>query len=440
MRFPWPRTLLWRTFLLILLLLGLSLLGWYQIYRQYVMEPRTRQLAEMVSSVINLTRSALLASEPDQRLALLGELNSLEGIRLFPAETGDDIVPLHEGTQMRIVQDRVRQRLGQGTRFTAELNGEAGFFVSFLIDPAVPDDEYWIMLPPERVERLLTGHWIGWGIAAICSSLLGAWLLVLGVTRPLKSFENAVRAVGRGERTDALPESGPQEVATLAAAFNQMSLDLAELESDRALVLAGVSHDLRTPLARLRLGIELSGAPEAEVIAMQGDIDDMERTIRQFLDFAREAQAEEGEAVALVPLLTELADAYQRRGHDVTLVTPRPVRAHIRPQAFRRAITNLIDNALRYADAHGPVTLRLETDRRTISVTVADRGPGIPPEQAERLKRPFTRLESARSNVQGSGLGLAIVERIARQHGGRLDLLAREGGGLEAVLRLARQH
>lgn len=440
MRLPWPHTLLWRSFLLIVLLLGCTLVAWFQIYRQYAQEPRTRQIAQLVVSVINLSRSALLAADHDQRIALLQELNAREGIRIFPAEPDDELQPYPHGLQMRIVQDQVRQRLGAYTRFTGELDGESGFFVSFRVDESVADDEYWLMLPAERVERVLATHWIAWGLIALVSSLLGAWLLVLGINRPLKTLENAARALGRGEKIEMLSEQGPREIATLAAALNQSSRDLTQLESDRALILAGVSHDLRTPLARLRLGIELSGANPEDLAAMEGDIDEMDRIINQFLDFARDQHAETLVMHDISATLEELAEHYRRRGARLDIHIPAGIRLPLRAQSVRRAVINLLDNALRHAGPDLPLKLELQNLGDEVRIEIADRGPGIPEHEVERLKRPFTQLEAARSNTRGSGLGLAIVERIARLHDGRLDLLPREGGGLRALLYLRQTH
>lgn len=438
MSFLWPRTLLWRTFLLIILLLAVSLTAWYQIYREYVMEPRTRQLAQMVVSVVNLTRSALLAADASQRIALLDELNTREGIRLFPAESADKLSTTHDGATMQIVQEQVRERLGEYTRFTEELNGAPGFYVSFLLDEHEPDDQYWVMLPSERVRRLLATSWIGWGVVVIAGSLLAAWLLVLSVARPLKRLEHAARAIGRGVEVAPLREDGPTEVSTLAAAFNQMSRDLTQLDSDRALVLAGVSHDLRTPLARLRLGIEMSGASQEDIRAMNDDIEEMDRTINQFLDFARVQNAEPISQIALREMLDEIVSGYRNRGEAVSLQPGNNLVLNARPQALRRAVINLIDNALRYGGEAPAIEVACTSRGKDASICVADRGPGIPADQVERLMRPFTRMSTARSNVQGAGLGLAIVDRIARMHGGRLQLLAREGGGLQAIIHVSR--
>jgi two-component system, OmpR family, osmolarity sensor histidine kinase EnvZ len=170
---------------------------------------------------------------------------------------------------------------------------------------------------------------------------------------------------------------------------------------------------------------------------MVADIEEMDRSIGQFLDFARADAGEPIEATDLAALLDELAGQYQRRGASVILSPGTPLVAlPVRPKAIRRAITNLVDNALRHAGADHPVELALSTSASIIVIDVRDRGPGIPAPDAERLKLPFTRLEAARTDAVGTGLGLAIVDRIARGHGGGLDLMPREGGGLIARISL----
>jgi two-component system osmolarity sensor histidine kinase EnvZ len=218
-----------------------------------------------------------------------------------------------------------------------------------------------------------------------------------------------------------------------------MSADLAQIDQDRALILAGISHDLRTPLTRLRMGIEMA-ADEGLREGMTADVEEMDKTIGQFLDFARSEGGEAPQDVDVAALLAELATQYRRRGFTVRFDMP-PVQAlasalPVRPQALRRAVSNLIDNALRHAGSESPVELALSAAAGEFSIEVRDRGPGIPPGDVERKKRPFARLEAARTNAAGAGLGLAIVDRIARSHNGRLELLPREGGGLIGRLAL----
>jgi two-component system osmolarity sensor histidine kinase EnvZ len=255
---------------------------------------------------------------------------------------------------------------------------------------------------------------------------------VFRVRRPLAALTRAAADIGRGRIPAPLEESGPDEIRTVSRAFNQMARDLERLEDDRALILAGVSHDLRTPLARLRLGLEMAGADPQLKTGMTADIDDIDRIIGQFLDFARAARGEPLAAVDLAALAREIAGRYRETGHALADGIAAVPELALRPLSVRRLISNLLDNAFRYGEKD--VRLRVVPQGGGAAVEVLDRGPGIPAEEVERLKQPFTRIETetARSGKGGSGLGLAIVDRIARMHGGTFDLVPREGGGLIA--------
>ena len=433
-----PRSLLWRTFFLIALVILLSISVWFLVFERMEREPRAQQLGQMLVSVVNLTRAALVNADPLLRIALLRDLSEQEGIRVYPAEATDRVVPITDSRMFEIVEAQLKRDLGPRTRLVGQREGVDGIWVSFQIDPEDPEDQFWVMMPRDRFQRVRTLEWLGWTAAAGLLALLAAFMIVRHMARPLASIADAARQVGRGELPPPLTETGPEEFRDVSRAFNQMSIDLAQLESDRALVLAGVSHDLRTPLARLRLGIELSGAPPEDVDAMSADIDEMDRILAQFLDFARGSTEEPQSEIDSTALLEELAASYQRRNFPVSVLARQPeVRFGGRPKALRRALTNLIDNALRYAGREHPIDLAVDRNGGFVHLRVLDRGPGIPTDQVERLKRPFTRLEAARTDARGSGLGLAIVERIARAHGGRLELKPREGGGLAAELLIA---
>ena len=427
-----PGSLLWRTFLLVAVLMLLSMWAWYTIFRAYEAEPRAYQLTELMASVVNLTRSALVNAHPEKRRELLRELSDREAIHVYAAEDDEHVAPLPDKPLLLAVLAELKHRLGSDTRMTLERDGERAVFVSFRI----ADDEYWVALPSERLERAIPWQWIGWGVAALLLSLVGAYLIVFRIVNPLKALSAAAAEIGHGRAPEPIREQGPQEIAMLAHAFNQMSANLARSDNDRALILAGISHDLRTPLARLRMGVELSGGDAQLRDGMAADIEEMDKTIDQFLDFARESSGESLQDTDVAALLADLAAQYQRRGFGVECSAAEPRVMALRPQALRRAVANLVDNALHYAGSDKPVSLSLQTDRRTLRIDIADRGPGIPPEEAERLMLPFTRLDTARGNSRGAGLGLAIVERIARNHGGGLQLLRRDGGGLIARLSL----
>jgi two-component system osmolarity sensor histidine kinase EnvZ len=418
-----------RSFLLIALLILASAAATVQLYRVYEREPRARALAQQTISIVNLTRAALVNADPVLRRNLLIEINEREGIRLAPVTAGENLHPLPERPILELVTGRVRAALGAETRFAFARDGVRGFWVSFAID----EDEYWVMLPRERFEPRLGVEWLGAGLGLLLLALAGAWLIASTLSRPLGAIAAAAGEVGRGGVPAPLAESGPREIQTVSRAFNRMAGDLASMERERAMVLAGISHDLRTPLSRLRLALEMSGADRASAEGMRADMEEIDKVIAQFLAFARN----EDEPLArndLDALMREVAEGYRRREQPVSFNGAGVAPFRFAPQAIRRALTNLVDNALRYAP--GPVEIAARENAGSVVIEVLDRGPGVPASEAERLKRPFTRLNEARSGSGGAGLGLAIVERIARAHGGRFDLAEREGGGLAARLSL----
>ncbi len=428
-----PRSLLWRTFLLLGAVVILSTAAWLQIFRSYEIEPRARALAQNLISVVNLTHVALLTAQPELRRQLLSELAIREGIQVYASEPGEKISPMPDNPVLQLTMSLVRQQLGQETRFTLRREGLSGLWVSFSIE----DDEYWVRVPRERSERRIAVRWFAWGVLALALVLLAAYLIVSRVSSPLRTLASAAREIGRGRTPPPVEEAGADEIRTLTRAFNQMTTDLSRLEQDRAIILAGVSHDLRTPLARLRLGIEMSQADDSLRSGMHADIEDMDRIIGQFLDFARLDGGESIQAINLPSLVSDTVERYRRMGHAITLTTDTAEELPelpLQPLVMRRALSNLIDNALRYARTEIDVAVR--RDGKEAVIEVMDRGPGIPEGEMERLKQPFTRLEQSRGDSGGSGLGLAIVDRVIASHHGSFELAARDGGGLVARIRL----
>ena len=340
----------------------------------------------------------------------------------------------HQDRFHRLIQRELAARLGAHTRVAAEVDGVPGFWVSFRLDDQ-DDDEYWLILPRERAMRSVAGHWLTWGLLALALALAVAWLIASRISRPLKALAISAKVVGRGLSPAPLTESGAEEMRLLAGAFNAMAADLQRHEKDRSEVLAGISHDLRTPLTRLRLEAEMSIADESARQAVVADIEQMEAVIAQFMDYARTDLGEEPVATDLGALLASVAERQRQRGQAIELTADDLPELPVRPRALARALANLLDNAVKYGG--GEVSLRMSRRAGEVWIEVGDRGAGIPESETERLKRPFTRLETARSNATGTGLGLAIVDRIARLHDGRLELLPNPDGGLLARLVIA---
>jgi two-component system osmolarity sensor histidine kinase EnvZ len=273
-------------------------------------------------------------------------------------------------------------------------------------------------------------------LATILFTLLTALVLARRVTRPLTHFFAAARRIGEGGIPDSFPSSGIRELSSLAATFNQMALQVRELLANRTLMLAGISHDLRTPLARMRLAIEmLPDNTDPELVArLQHDVEEMNQLIGEFLVLSREIQKEPSRQIDINLLLGELADNARNEGAQVDWQSDGSTQLSASPIALRRILSNLLSNALRYG-AGEPVEISLSRNDNMLVIRILDRGPGIPSYELENVFRPFYRLEFSRSNsTGGSGLGLAIARQLAEANGWKIELLPRPGGGTEARL------
>ena len=432
MRRLWPQSLLWRSVLLIAGLLVVANLAWVQIFRVAERAPRARQTAQQIASVVNITRWALITADPTKRYELLAELSQSEGIQVYVADAGERIAPLPDRPFIQEVASELKRQLGPQTQVSLSRGAGRGVWVSFLIDR----EQFWVYMPLSRIERNEPLRWIGWGVMVLVLALGGSYLIVSLINRPLRELARASRQMGRGATPPPVTEKGPSEVGAVARAFNQMAEDLKRLDDERALLLAGVSHDLRTPLSRIRLGLEMMD-DKGDAGLREGlvqDIEDIDVSIGQFLDFARLRDAEAAVPESDLNALAEHVVArYTRAGKPVTWSPGAVPPLALRPHTMQRLLANLVDNALR----HGGSEVHVVTgaDGGQAFLEVLDRGPGIPPDAAERMLQPFTRLDTARSG-SGTGLGLAIVSRIAAMHGGAVKLLAREGGGLRARIEI----
>ncbi len=291
-------------------------------------------------------------------------------------------------------------------------------------------------------ERLGTRPFLALVLVLGCGTLLAlvtALVLARRITQPLARLSQATASVGKGETPEWLPESGPQELVTLARAFNLMARQVEELLANRTTLLAGVSHDLRTPLARMRLAVEmLSETSNAELVEqLLHDLEQMNRLIGALIDLSRGLGHEEKQAVELMALTGELAADIRRGGAQVECLSTAPCVVDAAPLALRRILSNLLDNGVRYGDGKPLGIEWRRTEEGAVAVSVLDSGPGIPPAQRETVFRPFFRLEASRSAATGgSGLGLAIARQLAENNGWKLELLPRPEGGTEARLTL----
>jgi signal transduction histidine kinase len=271
------------------------------------------------------------------------------------------------------------------------------------------------------------------GLMAI-AILVIVGFIVSRATRPLAVLADRVGAFGRGAPSVTLPETGPREVRRLTAAFNLMQDRLARFIADRTRMLAAIGHDLRTPITSLKIRTELLDDEEAQQ-KMMATLDEMQRMTDATLAFAREdADAEPLRSVDLNALVESLSDDLAAMGKDVTFTGEARLPYPCRPTAFRRAIGNLVENAVRYGDR---ARVALKATPEGPLITVDDDGPGIPADRIEDVYKPFVRLETSRNReTGGAGLGLSIARSIILAHGGELALSNRKAGGLHVEIRL----
>ena len=432
-------SLFWRTFVLLGLLLLVSMLAWLQTLRSIEFAPRAQQTAQQLASQVNLSRAALIHADAIARISLLRTMSDEEGLQIIPKEASDTIQTAQSDALLRDMAEALQDRLGKKTVVAKEVNGKAGLWVAFDID----GDEYWLLTDLDRLTPTAGRAWIIWLLAATALSLVGAALLAGLINRPLQRLSFAASRVQEGDFDNSqLDESvRTSEIRDVNIGFNRMAQKLAQLDQERAVMLAGISHDLRTPLARLRLEAELSVADPVARDAMASDIDQLDAIIDKFLDYAR-PQGEPPQAVVLADVLRRCLQPLQ--AHKDIAVDCRvadTVCALADPTDLYRVLTNLLENARKYGKTPG--TERADVDISSeplgpgwVLLVLRDHGPGVATGQLAKLTQPFFRGESARTAANGAGLGLAIVEKTLQRSGGDLYLENHPDGGLCITLRL----
>ena len=427
----WPRTLFGRNLLLIVALIVASEIAWLGIFRVLVQKPRLQRTAVTMREYAEALGSALALLPPGRHADYIAALNAGTEPRLLRADDAPAQLLRPPGPRARLVLGQLADVLGPG--YTLRWSERPARSLWMRTRPDGTD--YWIRfsargLIPESPWLLVSGS-----IVTMLLAAAGAYVVQRRINRPLQALAGAAAALGRGEPVFDLPHDGPREIAVVATSFERMAASLAHADAERALMLAGVSHDMRTPLAKLRLCVEiLRGEADAEIIeSMTRSIAAADEIIGQFVDFARIGSDEALQLCDLTELVRSVVADFTAAA-TVELATPGLPPLVLRPAAMRRALSNLLENSRRHAP--GEIGIRLARVGERVEMSVLDRGPGIPAEAMARVRQPFARLEEARGMTSGAGLGLAIVERIAHLHGGTLTLANREGGGLAAILSL----
>ncbi len=425
-----PRSNFGQTVLLIGCLLLINQLVSYVSVAVYVIKPSTQQINQLLARQVELVFRDLqldldTLTPLDALREKLAEGQYMEAFSIPQARAEG----LNDATYYRILSDQMSEYLGGD----AEVRIAGGDQYQIWIRPPQAP-QIWLRVPLSGFDESKINPLTIYLMVIGALSVLGGWWFARLQSRPLRRLQRAALQVSRGRFPKALPLSGSAEVMEVTKAFNQMARSMAELEADRNLLLAGVSHDLRTPLTRIRLASEMMSEQDAFLKeGIEADIDDMNAIIDQFIAFIRGHQDEAMQVLSVDELLKDVAQQEEVRGQDIELSLGHTPGIKLQPVAIKRVVTNLVENGIRYGN--GWLRLSSGVERGWVWFKVEDNGSGIPTDRLEELFQPFKQGDSARGGA-GSGLGLAIVKRIVDGHGGEILLANRREGGLEAKVRL----
>lgn len=429
-----PQSAFGKTVFLIGFLLLINQLVSYFLVAVYVIQPSLQQTNHLIAKQIKVVFIDVGTDDAKFSEDLTKRFQQATGIEVYSQQVAGRF-GLDNSIFYQYFSDEMSRELGGPAEVRIEQDENFSFWVR---PPQAPD--YWIKIPlnglnetdfsPLQIYILLIGF----------LSVAGGWWFARHLNRPLQSLQQAALRVGRGDIPEPLPEIGSTEIIAVTRAFNQMASGIRQLEKDRALLMAGVSHDLRTPLTRIRLASEMMSEQDDWIKdGIANDIDDMNAIIDQFIDYIRHHKEEALHAEDLNQLVAEQvsAERLQQRQLEMALANHLP-RVPMRRIAMKRVLTNLIENAIKYSDGPIEVHTGFEKGSKRLYVQVRDHGPGIPEEQMAKMFEPFTQGDTARGSA-GSGLGLAIIKKIVDMHRGEITLHNHAFGGLVATVYLPLQ-
>lgn len=424
-----PKSAFGQTVLLIGILLLINQVVSLLSVTYYFVRPNIEQINNLLATQIKIV---FIEDIDHKDPELHKRFFAATGIRVYSQEEA-----INQGLEQAIPYQFWSRQMSDKLGGAAEVRITAGEPYLYWINPP-QDPDVWITIPMiglgEADISPLTIYLLMIGILSVA----GSWIFVRRLNRPLKALQISALQVGKGRVPAQLKEEGSSELIAVTQAFNQMSKGIKQLEDDRALLTAGISHDLRTPLTRIRLATEM--LPEGEDWIKDGivhDIEDMNEIIDQFINYVRQDQQEQLINGDINDLIEEAVQARNIEGHHNIQLNLAPVpKIFIRRVALKRVLDNLIENAFRYGSDDIEITSGYNKNSKWVFFSIRDFGPGIPEEQFDRLFQPFTQGDKARGSL-GSGLGLAIIKRIVDMHSGKVELQNHSDGGLIATVSIA---
>jgi two-component system, OmpR family, osmolarity sensor histidine kinase EnvZ len=453
----WPSqiSLFWRTYLLLAALVAGSVVAWLQATQSLAVSPRNTHIARQVATLVGLVQSSLDVSDEATRARLVRNWAEQEHLQVLHRAPNDRFgPPPADAPSERIAAELARHhktwKAAQPTSatpnaspplLTHQVNGEAGLWVGFSAAGA----PYWLRIDPRRLspdEPSPSITWLTWLALAVLLSMTGAALLTRLVTQPIHELWLAASRVQGGDYDSSQldEKASNHEVREVNIGFNRMTARIAKMDQDRAVMLAGISHDLRTPLTRLRIETELSVPDEAARAHMSNDIEQLDRTIDKFLDYARPIPAH-FKTVDLQEVIEACLYALSAPSDlQVTVDLTKGLKVVGDATELTRVISNLLENARKYGRTPetGVAEVSVTARRRDhwVVLRVRDKGPGVAEELLPKMTQAFFRGDAARSSATGAGLGLSIVEKTIQRMGGTVSVKNSSRGGLAVTLRL----
>lgn len=419
-----PKSAFGRIAVLIALLLLINQIFIYLSVSLYVVRPGLQQIVHLLAMQVNtvfVDPGHTIPKEVRERYA------KATGITLFTTELGEP-AGLKRAVRYQYLSDALSESLKKKTEVRIEEAEHLYFWIK-----APEYKQLWLRIPLPQFEQTYPSPLFIYLALIGILSVVGGWLFARQFSRPLRRLQLAASQIGRGETPEALDESGTTEMVAVTRAFNQMAKDVHQLEEDRTLLLAGISHDLRTPITRIRLSTEFMGGTDPELVdGIVRDTEDMDAIIEQFIAFVRDGRDEAKQEADLNGLVSQVAHSFGAAEDQIQLDLGELPPVAFKPLAMKRLVMNLIQNALHHGSA--PLTIETRFEAGRLKLRVLDCGPGLPAEaDTDKLFQPFKRGDECRTG-RGTGLGLAIVRRIAQMHGGHVSLRNRPEGGAVAEL------
>jgi len=426
-----------RTFLLLALLMLASLAAWVHVFWTLERQPQVEQITDQIVRAVELTEIAQRHAGNDAMAQVIEDINANTDFTLAGPERPDDFATLPDQLEWQSVASLVQSALGSNTELGLASDSADRVWVW---TPHIG----WLGVAVKPIGLTQGPEWVSWIAAAALLSMVGAAVAVGYLNRPLARLARVAQQLSRGQNPDRLPESGAQEIRQLNRSFNRMAEQLQQADADRRLMLAGISHDLRTPLARMRLEVEMSPMSGDQRQAIDADLTQIDRTLGQLLQYARPAHEPPAKAIAVHEVVSDVvaqAKTQAQPAEHITLQVDKPGFCRIDAEDLRRCLTNLLENARHYGaepdgQCHIHVSMQIRGER--VYIDVSDRGPGIAELDVARVLKPFSRGQAARTGSTGAGLGLAIVQRLLASADGHLRLMHAKPTGLTARMDLPR--